>query len=175
LLWFVAAVAGVLAGADGAGAPSAGGASAEELLARALEVIDRQSARIDELTRQNTELRELVAQQGDQLAEANETIAVLQRIVSGRSSEKSGPAPDGSGDDDAGNGGKPGSGKKDQVKRGPGARSGRRDCSHLPRVEVIWISRAAGTAARSAGRRSRSWGRTCPGSSWTGRCWSGSW
>ena len=52
------AVAGVLADTDGAGAPSAGGASAEELLARALEVIDQQSARIDELARQNTELRE---------------------------------------------------------------------------------------------------------------------
>ena len=74
------AVAGVLADADGAGAPSAGGASAEELLARALEVIDQQSARIDELTRQNTELRELVARQADQLAEANATIAVLQRM-----------------------------------------------------------------------------------------------
>ena len=123
--------------------PSAGGASAEELLARALEVIDRQSARIDELARQNTELRELVARQADQLAEANATIAVLQRIVFGRSSEKSGPAPGGgSGDDDdddagPGDGGKPGSGKK-QVKRGPGARSGRRDYSGLPRFEVFW-------------------------------------
>ena len=115
---------------DGAGAPSAGGASAEELLARALEVIDQQSARIDELARQNTELRELVARQADQLAEANATIAVLQRMLFGRSSEKSGPAPDGSRDDDddagPGDGGKLGSGKKKQVKRGPGARSGRR-------------------------------------------------
>ena len=136
----MAAVAGVLAGADGAGAPSAGGESAEELLARALHVIERQSARIDELTRQNTELRALVAWQAGQLAEANETIAVLQRIVFGRSSEKSGPAPDGDSDGDAsaGDGGKPGSGKKKQVKRGPGARSGRRDYSGLPRFEVFW-------------------------------------
>ena len=44
-------------------------------------------------------------QQAAQLAEANATIAVLQRIVFGRSSEKSGPAPDGDGDgDDAGAG-----------------------------------------------------------------------
>jgi transposase len=140
LLWSVTAAAGVLAGADDAGALSAGGASAEELLARALEVIDRQSARIDELTRQNTELRELVARQADQLAEANATIAVLQRIVFGRSSEKSGPAPDGGsdgGDDDdagAGDGGQ----KKKQVKRGPGARSGRRGYPGLPRFEVFW-------------------------------------
>jgi len=83
LLWFAAAAAGGLAGADGARAPFAGGASAEELLARALDVIERQSARVDELTRQNTELRALVARQAGQLAEANETIAVLQRIVFG--------------------------------------------------------------------------------------------
>jgi transposase len=151
LLWFVAAVAGVLADADGAGAPSAGGASAEELLARALEVIEQQSARIDEMARENAELREqnaqlagaseelrkLVGGQASQLAEANATIAVLQRIVFGRSSEKSGPAPDGDGDA-GGDGGKPGSGKKKQVKRGPGARSGRRDFSGLPRFEVFW-------------------------------------
>jgi len=146
LLWFVAVAAGVLADADGARAPSAGGASAEELLAQALEVIDRQSARIDELAAQNAqlmrvneELRELVGRQGAQLAEANETIAVLQRIVFGRSSEKSGLAPDGSdGDAGDGGGGTPDSGKKKQVKRGPGARSGRRDYSGLPRFEVFW-------------------------------------
>ena len=149
------AAAGILAGADGAGAPPVGGASAEELLARALEAIERQSARIDELARENaelreqnaqlaqvnTELRELVGGQAAQLAEANETIAVLQRIVFGRSSEKSGPARDGDGDDDdagPGDDGKPGSGKKKQVKRGPGARSGRRDYSGLPRFEVFW-------------------------------------
>ncbi|MGH3124076.1 MAG: IS66 family transposase [Streptosporangiaceae bacterium] len=143
------AAAGVLAGAGGAVAPFAGGASAEELLARALEVIDRQSARIEELARENAqlreqnaqlvraneELRELVGQQAARLAEANETIAVLQRMVFGRKSEKDRPEPpaaDG-GDDSAGDGG----GKK-KVKRGPGARAGRRDYSHLPRVEVIW-------------------------------------
>jgi transposase len=147
LLWFVTTVAGILAGADGAGTPPAGGVSAEERLARALEVIEQQSARIDglirhgtELARQNAELRELVGRQAEQLAEANATIAVLQRMVFGRSSEKSGPAPDGDGGDDAGagDGGKPGSGKKKQVKRGPGARSGRRDFSGLPRFEVFW-------------------------------------
>jgi transposase len=139
LLLFVTAAAGVLADADGTGTPSAGGASAEELLARALKVIEQQAARIDELARQNTELRELAGRQAEQLAEANATIAVLQRMVFGRSSERSGPVPGGDGDDDAGSGdgGKPGSGKK-QVKRGPGARSGRRDYSRLPKVEVIW-------------------------------------
>ena len=154
----MAAVAGVLAGAGGAGAPSAGGASTEGLLARALQVIEQQSAQIEQqsgeirelreqnaqLVRVSEELRELVGLQAEQLAEANATIAVLQRIVFGRSSEKSGPAPDGGSDDDnddagASDGGKPDGGqKKKQVKRGPGARSGRRDYSGLPRFEVFW-------------------------------------
>jgi hypothetical protein len=147
LLWFVIAAAGILVGADGAGTPPAGGASAEERLARALEVIEQQSARIDdlirgetELARQNTELRKLAGRQAEQLAEASATIAVLQRMVFGRSSEKSGPAPDGDSDGDAGagDGGKPGSGKKKQVKCGPGARSGRRDYAGPPRFEVFW-------------------------------------
>jgi transposase len=154
LLWFVAAAAGVLAGAGGAVAPSAGEASAEELLARALEVIDRQSARIDELAGQNAqlreqnaqlvraneELRELVGGQAARLAEANETLAVLQRMVFGRKSEKDRPEPPagtGDGDDSAGDGEPSGGGRKN-VRRGPGARAGRRDYSHLPRVEVIW-------------------------------------
>jgi transposase len=152
LLWFVAAGAGVLAGADGGVASSAGGASAEELLARALEVIDRQSVRIDELARENAELREqnarlvraneelreLVGGQAARLAEVNETLAVLQRMVFGRKSEKNRPEPAGTGDDSAGDGGGEPSGGKKNVKRGPGARAGRRDYSHLPRVEVIW-------------------------------------
>jgi transposase len=160
LLWFVAAAAGVLAGAGGAVAPSAGeasvgGASAEELLARALGVIDRQSARIDELVRENAELREenaqlvrvkeelrgLVGGQAARLAEANETLAVLQRMVFGRKSEKDRPEPPGgagAGDDCAGDGeGEPSGGRK-KAERGPGARAGRRDYSDLPRVEVIW-------------------------------------
>jgi transposase len=172
LLWLVAAVAGILAGADGAGTPPVGGASAEEQLARALEVIEQQSARIDdlirhdtELARQNTELRELVGRQAGQLAEANATIAVLQRMVFGRSSEKSGPAPDGDGDDDSGpgDGGKPGSGKKKQVKRGPGARSGRRDYSGLPRFEVFWDFPGGGYCCPECGEPF-----TLPGDHWSG-------
>ena len=126
---------------DGAGSPSAVGASAEELLAQALEVIERQSAEIRELREQNAELRELVAGQAARLAEANETIAVLQRMVFGRKSEENRPErPAGAGGDDSagdGDGESSGGGKKD-VRRGPGARSGRRDYSRLPRVEVIW-------------------------------------
>jgi transposase len=154
LLWLVPVGAGVLADAGGAEAPSGGGASAEELLARALEVIGQQSAQIEQqaagigelreqnaqLVRVNEELRELVGQQAGQLSEANATIAVLQRMVFGRSSEKSGPAPGGGSSDDSGpgDGGKPDGGQEKQVKRGPGARSGRRDYSGLPRFEVFW-------------------------------------
>jgi transposase len=144
LLWFVTAAAGVLAGADGAGAPPAGGASAEELLAR-VDELSRENAELRErnaqLVRANEELRELVGGQAARLAEVNETLAVLQRMVFGRKSERNRPGPPagaGDGDDSAGDGdGEPSGGKK-SVKRGPGARAGRRDYSHLPRVEVIW-------------------------------------
>jgi transposase len=168
LLWFVAAAAGVVAGAGGAGVPSAGGASAEELLARALEVIGRQSARIDELAGQNAELREQNAQlvrvneelrevaggQAARLAEVNETLAVLQRMVFGRKSEKDrpgSPAGAGGGDDCAGEGGGEPSGGKRKVKRGPGARAGRRDYSHLPRAEVIWDFPGGGYCCQGCG------------------------
>jgi hypothetical protein len=89
-----------------------------------------------QLARVNEELRELAGRQAGQLAGANSAVAVLQRMVFGKPSEKSGPAPDG----DAGPGdeGNPGGGKKKQVKRGPWARSGRRDYSGLPRFEVFW-------------------------------------
>jgi transposase len=154
LLWFVTAAAGVLAGAGGAGMPSAGGASAEGLLARALEVIEQQAAEIRELREENArlkegnaqlvkvseELRELVGEQAARLAGANESLTVLQRMVSGRKSEKDRPEPAGAGDgdDSAGDGGGEPSGGKKKVRRGPGARSGRRDYSHLPGVEFVW-------------------------------------
>jgi len=63
----------------------------------------------------------------------------LQRMVFGRSSEKARPdSPAGGGP--AGDGGLAGngSGGAEGVKRGPGARAGRRDYSRLPRVEVTW-------------------------------------
>ena len=151
----MAAAAGILEDAGGSVAPPAGGASAEELLARALEVIQQQAAEIRELreenaqlrgqnaqlVRVNEELRELVGEQAARLAGANESLAVLQRMVFGRKSEKDRPEPAGTGDgdDSAGDGGgEPSGGGKKNVKRGPGARAGRRDYSHLPRVEVIW-------------------------------------
>src|SRR5512144_3017106 len=78
----------------------------------------------------------------------------LQRMLFGRSSERSRPGPAGgaeaggdeAGGDEAGGdgaggdgaGGDGGRGNCPGVKRGPGARAGRRDYSHLPRFEVFW-------------------------------------
>ena len=134
MLWCVAAVAGVVRGAEGAEAPSA-----EELLAEALEANRRLSELVATLTENCTLLRELVAERDAEMESLRASLAVLQRMVFGRSSEKGRPEPGvGGGEGDpAGGGGTPGGGKKD-VKRGPGARAGRRDYSHLPRFEVIW-------------------------------------
>jgi CHAT domain len=66
----------------------------------------------------------------------NTELAVLKRLVFGRSSKRARPeaaSRDEDGSRDAGRD-SAGSGRT----RGPGARSGRRDYSHLPRVEVVW-------------------------------------
>jgi len=130
----VTAAAEVLADAGGAVAPSAGGASAEELLAQALVVIGQQAAEIGELreenaqlVRVNDELRELVGSQAARLAEVNESLAILQKMVFGRKPEKNRPEPAGGedGEDPAGeDDGAAAGGSKKKVKRGPGARAG---------------------------------------------------
>ena len=115
---------------------SSGSRRGDELVRENAELREQNA----QLVRVSEELRELVGEQAARLAEANETLAVLQRMVFGRKSEKDRPEPAGAGDDDdsAGDGsGEPSGGKKN-VRRGPGARAGRRDYSHLPRVEVIW-------------------------------------
>jgi hypothetical protein len=83
----------------------------------------------------------------------NESLAVLQKMVFGRKSEKNRPEPagDGDGDDSAGDGGEPSGGSREKAKRGPGARSGRRDYSHLPRVEVIWDFPGGGYCCEDCG------------------------
>jgi transposase len=73
----------------------------------------------------------------------NAELTVLKRMLFGRSSERARATAD-SGDDHSGDdhcgdgdaGGRPAGGTS--AKRGPGARAGRRDYSHLPRVEVVW-------------------------------------
>ena len=76
----------------------------------------------------------------------------------GRSSEKSGPAPDGDGDgiDDAGagDGGKPGSGKKKQVRRAGGVRVGGISGLTEPRFEGVLkgFPGRRGTACQDCGQ-----------------------
>ena len=133
------------------------------------ELAERQRAEIAGLRELNARLLARDAEREAELEETRAALAVLQRMVFGRSSEKSRPEPQpGGGDGDTAGGGDRGAGPG--KKRGPGARAGRRDYSHLPRVEVIWDFLTARTAARSAGSRSRRWGITGPGSSWTGKC-----
>ena len=97
-----------------------------ETLAQALNANDGLARSQAELQDENARLRESL--------EAHEAqLAVLKRMLFGRSSERARPA-GGSGTGAAADTG--GSGKLH--KRGPGARAGRRDYSHLPRVEIIW-------------------------------------
>jgi transposase len=118
--------------------------SGDGALAAALEKIGRLQAENAEL---RVSLAEALARDAEREAEIEKLradFAVLQRMLFGRSSERSRPEPpagDGGGDD-AGGGGDGGQdrgrGSGRNVKRGPGARAGRRDYSHLPRFEVFW-------------------------------------
>jgi transposase len=137
LLCCVVVAAGVVLDAEGAEAPSGDGA-----LAAALEKIGRLQAENAEL---RVSLAEVLARDAEREAELKRLradFAVLQRMLFGRSSEKSRPEPpagDDGGDDAGGDGGRErGRGSGRNVRRGPGARAGRRDYSHLPRVEVSW-------------------------------------
>jgi transposase len=101
------------------------------------ELAERQRAEIAGLRELNGRLLARDAEREAELEETRAALAVLQRMVFGRSSEKSRPEPQpGGGDGDAAGGGDCGAGPG--KKRGPGARAGRRDYSHLPRVEIIW-------------------------------------
>ena len=130
--------AGVVLDAEGAEAPSGDGA-----LAAALEKIGRLQAENAELRVSLAGVRARDAEREAELEKLRADLAVLQRMLFGRSSEKSRPDPppgDGGGDDaGGGDGGRDrGRGSGRNVRRGPGARAGRRDYSHLPRFEVFW-------------------------------------
>ena len=123
--------AGVVPDSEGAEA------SLRDVLAAALDA-NREMARLAaELREENARLRAENAEQAAELERVRADLAVLQRMVFGRSSERARPEPSADGGDagqgrdlrGSGTGGK---------KRGPGARAGRRDYSHLPRVEVAW-------------------------------------
>jgi transposase len=143
LLCVVTVVAGVVAGAD-ADAPL------RDVLAAALEANERLSRLAEELRAENARLREELARRDAELERVNAELAVLQRLVFGRSSERARPdAPGGAGngDDDRDRAG----GGKNGRPRGPGARAGRRDYSHLPRVEVIWDFEGGGYCCLQCG------------------------
>ena len=139
MLCCVTVAAGVVADSEGAEA------SLRDVLAAALDA-NREMARLSaELREDNGRLREenarLRAENAEQAAELERVradLAVLQRMVFGRSSEKARPEPSADGGGDAGPGRDPRGSGAGGKKRGPGARAGRRDYSHLPRVEVAW-------------------------------------
>jgi transposase len=114
-------------------------ASLRDALAAALEA-NREMARLaGELGEENARLRAENAELRSDLEQAPADLAVLQRVLFGRSSERSRPEPPAGGEGDAGAGGRDcGRGSGAGSKRGPGARAGRRDYSHLPRFEVSW-------------------------------------
>jgi hypothetical protein len=104
------------------------------------ELAERQRAEIVGLREQVARLLERDAVRDAELEELRAGLAVLQRMLFGRSSEKSSPEPPagGGGDDGDAGGGTRDRGNAKDVKRGPGARAGRRDYSRLPRFEVSW-------------------------------------
>jgi len=142
LLCCVTVAAGVVWDAEGAEA-----LSAERMLAEALEANRQLSELADGLIEDNALLREQVARLAERDAERDAELerlradfAVLQRMLFGRSSEKSRPGPPAGGDDNAAGGGGQDRERRGAAgkKRGPGARAGRRDYSRLPRLEVFW-------------------------------------
>jgi transposase len=130
--------------------PDADVASLREMLAAALEANGRWERAAGELRADNERLLEENARQSAELERVSAALAVLQRMVFGDSSERSRTAPparDEAGGEPAPGGGKGGKGRP----RGPGARAGRRDYSHLPRVEVIWDFEGGGYCCPECG------------------------
>ncbi len=129
MLCCVAVAAGVVGDAE---------ASLLDALAEALEANRQLSELAGGLIEENARLRARDAERDAEFEKLRADFAVLQRMLFGRSSERSRPEPAGGGDA-AGDGGQDrergsGTGRK----RGPGARAGRRDYSHLPRFEMFW-------------------------------------
>ena len=149
MLGRVAVVAGVVPDSEGAEA------SLRDVLAAALEA-NRELARLaGELRAESARLRAENAGQVAEMERLRADLAVLQRLVFGRSSERSRPEPPGR-DAASGPGGQ-GAGTGTGNRRGPGARAGGGIARTCPGSRWSGISGAAGTAARSAGRRSRGW------------------
>jgi transposase len=120
--------AGVLVEADAV-------ARLEGALAQALEANERLAAVVERQREEIAQLREELAVRDRELERVTAELAVLKRMLFGRSSERAQP---GTASGEAGGDRvRPAAGGQ-SAKRGPGARAGRRDYSHLPRVEVVW-------------------------------------
>jgi transposase len=138
LLSFVAAAAGVLVEADADG-------SLRDALAAALEANERLARVAEELRAENERLREELARRDAELGQVKAALAVLQRMVFGRSSERARPQPGGGAGDQAG------PGKDGSPRRRGRAGNSRRDYAHLPRVEVIWDFEEGGYCCERCG------------------------
>src|SRR5262245_47224998 len=111
------------------------------MLAEALEASRRLSELAGGLAEENARLRARDAERDAEFERMRADLAVLQRMLFGRSSGRTRPETPGGGDsagDGGSAGGGDGAGASKGVKRGPGARAGRRDYSRLPGVEVTW-------------------------------------
>jgi transposase len=136
----VTVLAGVVAEADA-------DAWLKDSLARALAANERWEQLAAELREENARLRaenaglrERDAQREAELERVSAELAVLQRLVFGRSSERARADAAGRGDDSSGDGcgGDGNGGQRAGGPRRERQRTGRRDYSHLPRVEVVW-------------------------------------
>jgi transposase len=132
--------AGVLAEADA-------DAWLKEALARALEASERWEQAAAGLREENARLRGDLACRDAELERLNAELAVLRRLVFGRSSERARPEPAGRDERGGADGDRAGGGRR----RGPGARAGRRDYAHLPRVEVVWDFEGGGYCCPECG------------------------
>jgi len=105
----------------------------EGSLAQALEANERLAALVERQRVEIARLGEQLAARDGELERVNAELVVLKRMLFGRSSEWARPSSGNSGGD-GGDEGRP-AGSTNSGKRGPGARAGRRDYSHLPRVD----------------------------------------
>jgi transposase len=123
----------------------------ERLAMQLREENQRLRAEDERLRAENERLRERDAQRQAQLDRVSADLAVLQRLVFGRSSERARSRAATSDDGQSGREAARGGGQSSGKRRGPGARAGRRDYSHLPRVEVVWDFTEAGFCCPGCG------------------------
>jgi transposase len=113
-------------------------------MARLVAELREENAR---LRAESARLRAESAWQAAELERLRADLAVLQRMLFGRSSERSRPGRAAGGD----GGGREPDGNGAKGKRGPGARAGRRDYSDLPRFKVVWDFEGGGYCCAECG------------------------